>query len=65
MGFNLFNGVANNVTDISEAKALNYRLQFFDIYANGWGPIDDGSTLEGPGKLTLLALEEGVTRVTS
>lgn len=36
-------------------------FDIFSIYSNSWGPKDDGRTLEGPGPLTLKALEDGVT----
>ena len=50
-------------TDLMEATALNYMLDKIDIYSNSWGPSDDGKTMEGPGKLTQLALEKGVKMV--
>lgn len=50
-------------TDMLEAEALNHALDLVDVYSNSWGPTDDGKTLEGPGKLTLMALEKGVKEV--
>ncbi|XP_013861969.1 proprotein convertase subtilisin/kexin type 5 [Austrofundulus limnaeus] len=48
-----------DVTDIVEAQSLSFRQQYIDIYLAGWGPEDDGATLEGPGPLAHLALKIG------
>ena len=47
--------------DESEAYSLNHRLDVMDIYANSWGPSDDGNLLGEIGPLALSALEEGVS----
>lgn len=52
-----------DVTDLVEARSLSFRPQYIDIYLASWGPEDDGATLEGPGPLTLLALQNGVKAV--
>lgn len=52
-----------DVTDIVEAQSLSFRPQYIDIYLASWGPEDDGATLEGPGPLTLLALQNGIKTV--
>ncbi|KAM9307095.1 proprotein convertase subtilisin/kexin type 5 [Pholidichthys leucotaenia] len=49
-----------DVTDMVEAHSLSFRPQYIDIYLAAWGPEDDGATLEGPGPLTRLALQNGV-----
>ncbi|XP_056289183.1 proprotein convertase subtilisin/kexin type 5 [Pseudoliparis swirei] len=49
-----------DVTDIVEAQSLSFRPQHIDIYLASWGPEDDGATLEGPGPLTRLALQNGI-----
>ncbi|KAK1884381.1 Proprotein convertase subtilisin/kexin type 5 [Dissostichus eleginoides] len=49
-----------DVTDMVEAQSLSFRPQYIDIYSASWGPEDDGATLEGPGPLTRLALENGI-----
>uniref|UniRef100_A0AAQ5YY62 SPC3 n=1 Tax=Amphiprion ocellaris TaxID=80972 RepID=A0AAQ5YY62_AMPOC len=49
-----------DVTDIVEAESLSLRPQYIDIYLAGWGPQDDGATLEGPGPLTRLVLRNGI-----
>ncbi|XP_076443257.1 neuroendocrine convertase 1-like [Babylonia areolata] len=49
------------VTDSLEARALSFNFTHIDIYSASWGPNDDGTTLEGPGKLASTALEKGVT----
>uniref|UniRef100_A0A673CDE4 Proprotein convertase subtilisin/kexin type 5a n=1 Tax=Sphaeramia orbicularis TaxID=375764 RepID=A0A673CDE4_9TELE len=49
-----------DVTDIVEAQSLSLRPQHIDIYLSSWGPEDDGTTLDGPGPLTRLALQNGV-----
>ena len=52
-----------DVTDIVEAQSLSFRPQHIDIYLASWGPEDDGATLEGPGPLTRLALQNGIKTV--
>uniref|UniRef100_A0A3Q4AME9 SPC3 n=1 Tax=Mola mola TaxID=94237 RepID=A0A3Q4AME9_MOLML len=49
-----------DVTDIVEAQSLSFRPHYIDIYLASWGPEDDGATLEGPGPLTRLALQNGI-----
>ncbi|XP_029372303.1 proprotein convertase subtilisin/kexin type 5 [Echeneis naucrates] len=49
-----------DVTDIVEAQSLSFRPQYIDIYSASWGPEDDGATLEGPGPLAHLALQNGI-----
>ncbi|XP_036973954.1 proprotein convertase subtilisin/kexin type 5 isoform X2 [Acanthopagrus latus] len=56
-GIRMMNG---DVTDIVEAQSLSFRPQHIDIYLASWGPEDDGATLEGPGPLTRLALQNGI-----
>ena len=34
-----------------------------DIFSASWGPNDDGKTVEGPGRMALTALINGVTKV--
>lgn len=48
------------VTDALEAEALTFNNNYIDIYSASWGPNDDGSTMEGPRKLALEALQTGV-----
>lgn len=40
-----------SVNDAVEAKALGLNPHHIDIYSASWGPEDDGSTVDGPGKL--------------
>uniref|UniRef100_A0A668VT01 P/Homo B domain-containing protein n=1 Tax=Oreochromis aureus TaxID=47969 RepID=A0A668VT01_OREAU len=49
-----------DVTDIVEAQSLSYSPRYIDVYLAGWGPKDDGATLDGPGPLTRLVLQNGV-----
>ncbi|KAM6984828.1 proprotein convertase subtilisin/kexin type 5 [Aplochiton taeniatus] len=49
-----------DVTDMVEAQSLGFRQQHIDIYSASWGPEDNGRTLEGPGPLARLALENGI-----
>uniref|UniRef100_A0A8C7DRQ9 Proprotein convertase subtilisin/kexin type 5a n=1 Tax=Oncorhynchus kisutch TaxID=8019 RepID=A0A8C7DRQ9_ONCKI len=49
-----------DVTDIVEAQSLSFRQQHIDIYSASWGPEDDGRTVEGPGPLARLALDNGI-----
>jgi len=55
--------LGGDVTDIVEAQSLSFRPHYIDIYLAGWGPEDDGATLEGPGPLTRLALKSGIQTV--
>ncbi len=48
--------------DADVARVLSHRSQDIDIYNNSWGPYDDGTTLQGPGPQTQLALQNGVTQ---
>ncbi|XP_077988454.1 furin-like protease kpc-1 [Glandiceps talaboti] len=50
------------VTDAIEASSLSFNPQHIDIYSSGWGPDDDGKTVEGPARLTRQALILGVTQ---
>ena len=53
------------VTDSLEARALTHGLGHIDIYSASWGPVDDGRTLEGPGKLASAAFRFGTQQVRS
>lgn len=55
--------LAGDVTDIVEAQSLSYRPEYIDIYLAGWGPEDDGATLEGPGPLTRHVLQNATQTV--
>ena len=59
-GIKLLDGIVN---DRIEAEALGYRQDLVDIYTSSWGPIDDGQSLEGPGRLTTEVLERGIAQV--
>ena len=50
-------------TDLLEAKALSFNRNYIDIYSNSWGPNDNGFEVDGPGRLTQIALEEGAEKV--
>jgi subtilisin-like proprotein convertase family protein len=47
--------------DAEESAALTFAPNTNSIYSNSWGPFDDAARLEGPGTLTQLALQNGVT----
>lgn len=49
-----------DVTDIVEASSLSLRMQHIHIYSSSWGPNDDGTTVDGPGKLASKAFVDGV-----
>ncbi|KAF5909462.1 proprotein convertase subtilisin/kexin type 5-like, partial [Clarias magur] len=51
-----------DMTDMTEAKSLSLRQQYIDIYSSSWGPEDDGKTVDGPGRLARLALENGIRK---
>jgi proprotein convertase subtilisin/kexin type 1 len=48
------------VTDSLEAKAISFNINHVDIYSASWGPSDDGTTLERPGRLASAAFEKGI-----
>jgi Ca2+-binding RTX toxin-like protein len=53
--------IAAPTTDLDEANGLGFMNQGIDIYNNSWGPADDAQRLEGPGPLTLAALQNGTS----
>lgn len=50
------------VTDLIEGQSLSYAREITDIFSCSWGPNDDGRTLEKPGTVTTMAIEEGVKK---
>uniref|UniRef100_A0A6A7FR57 Neuroendocrine convertase 1-like n=1 Tax=Hirondellea gigas TaxID=1518452 RepID=A0A6A7FR57_9CRUS len=48
-----------DVSDRVEAEALSHAIEKADIASSSWGPMDDGKTVEGPGRLTQEALKRG------
>ena len=48
-------------SDAEESEALDWRSNIIQIKSNSWGPNDDGRRLEGPGSMTLAALETATT----
>ncbi|CAL4163576.1 unnamed protein product, partial [Meganyctiphanes norvegica] len=54
--------VDGRVTDVQEAIALSRHNKLVDIFSASWGPTDDGTKVEGPGKLATQAFQEGITR---
>ncbi|XP_069944853.1 furin-like protease kpc-1 isoform X3 [Cherax quadricarinatus] len=54
--------VDGTVTDIQEATALSRHLDKVDVFSASWGPMDDGTKVEGPGRLAKQAFLEGVTK---
>ena len=52
--------IAGPSTDYMEAMALNHASGDVAVYSNSWGPADDGLTMEGPGRVTLAALERNM-----
>ena len=54
--------IDGTITDAVEARSLSYNHQIIDIYLASWGPDDDGKTVDGPGPLTIRALEHGILK---
>ena len=52
--------IACGFTDSTAADALSYDNGDIDIYSNSWGPFDDGTVLEGPGPITVAAIEDSI-----
>jgi len=53
------------VTDSLEARALSFNLDHVDVFSASWGPSDDGTTLERPGRLASAAFDKGIRQVSS
>ncbi len=53
--------IAAAVTDAQEAEAMTYEPDLIQIKTNSWGPADTAKVLEGPGPLTLAALQSAAT----
>ena len=52
-------GYPYSFTDADEAVAMSRRNDVIHLKSNGWGPADNGATLDGPGTLTANALAQG------
>ena len=52
-------------TDMNEAEALSYANDIIDIYSNSWGPYDSGDIVDGPGRLTQMALRNSIIQVSA
>eukprot|EP00835_Amoeboradix_gromovi_P001913 NODE_98_length_21025_cov_0.475055.p2 type:complete len:707 gc:universal NODE_98_length_21025_cov_0.475055:14402-12282(-) len=48
-------------TDSDEAQAFNYNYQSQHIFSMSWGPSDDGTQIDGPGRIASVALKNGIT----
>ncbi|NXJ72308.1 PCSK4 convertase, partial [Rostratula benghalensis] len=51
------------ITDMVEAQSLSLQPQHVHIYSASWGPMDNGKTVDGPGRLATEAFYTGVTKV--
>ncbi|EPZ35500.1 Peptidase S8, subtilisin-related domain-containing protein [Rozella allomycis CSF55] len=54
--------LSKEITSIDEATALNFAMDKNHIYSSSWGPKDDGETVEGPDRLNMKALINGITK---
>ena len=52
--------IACGFSDSTGADALSYHNGGIDIYSNSWGPFDSGNILDGPGPITIAAIEDSV-----
>ncbi|XP_042873733.1 furin-like protease kpc-1 [Penaeus japonicus] len=52
--------VDGSVTDIQEATALSRNVEVVDVFSASWGPTDDGTKVEGPGKFGRQAFQKGI-----
>lgn len=57
-GIRLLDG---RINDRKEADALTFKLNYIDIFSASWGPLDNGETVEGPGRLANIAFQKGIT----
>ena len=53
--------IAAPSTDEQEAQAMLWKKNLIQVKSCSWGPSDSGTNLEGPGPLTLAALQSAVT----
>jgi len=49
--------IAGGVTDAQEAEAMAWKNDIIQVKSNSWGPNDTGTLLDGPGPLTVSALQ--------
>ena len=47
----------------SDVCSSDLQNQVIDIYSASWGPMDNGKTMEAPGKYCSAALEQGTRKV--
>ncbi|KAJ8884510.1 hypothetical protein PR048_016367 [Dryococelus australis] len=59
-GVRLLDGLVN---DRAEGSALGFAHDKVDVYSASWGPVDDGMTVEGPGRLAAEAIQRGIAQV--
>ena len=52
--------IACGFSDSTAADALSYHNGGIDIYSNSWGPFDSGNILDGPGPITIAAIEDSI-----
>ncbi|XP_063600233.1 proprotein convertase subtilisin/kexin type 4-like [Penaeus indicus] len=52
--------VDGSVTDIQEATALSRNVEAVGVFSASWGPTDDGTKVEGPGRFGKQAFRRGV-----
>jgi len=52
--------IACGFSDSTSADALSYHNGGIDIYSNSWGPFDSGNILDGPGPITIAAIEDSI-----
>ena len=52
--------IACGFSDSTSADALSYHNGGIDIYSNSWGPFDSGNILDGPGPITVAAIEDSI-----
>ena len=52
--------IACGFSDSTSADAVSFDNNDIDIYSNSWGPFDSGNILDGPGPITIAAIEESI-----
>ncbi len=52
--------ISSSVDDWQEAEAMAWRNNLIHVKNNSWGPQDTGRLLEGPGPLTVAAMQNAV-----
>ena len=54
--------ISAGVDDATEAEGITYAMDEVSVMSCSWGPTDDGRRLEGPGRVSRMAMEAAVQK---